>query len=101
MTVGSLWLLIGQLWLLRRDRRDDYLRALIPFLSIDLYNDNPAVSSTPVRAYVDGRGIAYNILIDLRTTVGLIPANTVIRYLREGLWDEVLLPGNLGPAATG
>lgn len=100
-TVGSLWLLIGQLWLLRRDRRDDYPRALIPFLSMDLYNDNPAVTSTPVRVYVDGRGIAYNVLIDLRTTVGLIPANTVIRYLREGLWDEVLLPGNLGPGATG
>ncbi len=30
----------------------------------------------------------------------MIPANTVIRYLREGLWDEVL-PGNLGPGATG
>ncbi len=74
-TVGSLWLLIGQLWLLRRDRRDDYPRALIPFLSMDLYNDNPAVTSTPVRVYVDGRGIAYNVLIDLRTTVGLIPAN--------------------------
>ena len=100
-TVGSLWLLIGQLWLLRRDRRDDYLRALIPFLSMDLYNDNPAVSSTPVRVYVDGGGIAYNVLIDLRTAVGLIPADRVVRYLREGVWDEVLLPANLGPGAAG
>ena len=94
-------MLIGQLWLLRRDRREDYIRALIPFLSMDLYNDNPAVSSTPVRVYVDGRGIAYNVLIDIRTAVGLIPADSVIRYLREGLWEEVLLPGNLGSSAAG
>ena len=100
-TVVSLWLLIGQLWLLRHDRRDDYLRVLIPFLSMDLYNDNPAVSSTPVRVYVDGRGIAYNVLIDIRTTVGLIPADRVIRYLREGLWEEVLLPVNFSAGAAG
>lgn len=31
----------------------------------------------------------------------LIPAHTVIRYLREGLQEEVLLPGNLGPGAAG
>jgi len=100
-TVGSLWLLVGQLWLLRRDRRDDYLRALIPFLSMDLYNDNPAAGSTPVRVFVDGRGIAYNVLIDVRTAAGLIPADRLIRYLREGLWEEVLLPGNLGSGAEG
>ncbi len=94
-TVGSLWLLIIQMILLRRDRLDDYLRRLIPFLSMDLYSDAASPSSIPVRVHADGGGIAYNVIINLVSPNLPMPATGKSRYLREGKPEDVSLQGNL------
>ncbi len=96
-TVGSLCFLILQLRQLRRDRRDDYLRALIPSLSLDLYDDRRDLTWIPLRVNAHGGGVAYAVTINLnapQVVVGPIECG-VIPFVREDKTMEVTLPGGL------
>jgi hypothetical protein len=94
-TVGALFILSYQLFLLRRDRQVDYLQKLIPFLSIDLYSDGVGEDPIPIRVYADGEGLAYGVIVNLASSEPRMLGNTVIRLVRVGSSSEGRLPGNL------
>jgi hypothetical protein len=96
-TVGTLAFLSYQLLLLRRDRQVDYLRKLIPFLSMDLYSDSTAIAldRIPIRLHADGEGIAYGVIINLASSEPKALGTTVIRNVRVGSPGEGYLPGHL------
>src|SRR5438045_3266502 len=64
VAVFSLLVVVGQLRQTRIDRHDDYLRGLIPFVSIDLYDDGQGIGLIPVRVFAHGGGVAYNVGIN-------------------------------------
>ncbi len=101
-TVGALLVLFIQLWVLRRDRRNDYLRALIPFVSIDLHDERQGIGRIPVRVHAHGGGVAYNVIINLKSSVLPIPAIAdVIPTLREGASADTVLLGSFSVGFLG
>src|SRR5258708_32824535 len=85
VAVFSLLVVVGQLRQARIDRHDDYLRGLIPFVSIDLYDDGQGIGLIPVRVFPHGGGVAYNVGINLFSASRPLPSlGTTTRALREG-----------------
>jgi hypothetical protein len=100
-TVGALFVLYAQLRQVQKDRDDDYVRSLVPFISLDLYDDRISPDPIPLRVYAYGGGVAYNVLVNLRSNLLTIPDYTNIPLLREGQPAESALRGSLGPVFIG
>jgi hypothetical protein len=95
VAVFSLLVVVAQLRQGRIDRHDDYLRGLIPFLSIDLYDDGQSLGRIPVRVFAHGGGVAYNVLVNLTSSALPMPAIGGMPSLREGGPGQIVLRGGL------
>jgi hypothetical protein len=95
VAVFSLLVVVGQLRQTRIDRHDDYLRGLIPFVSIDLYDDGQGIGLIPVRVFAHGGGVAYNVGINLFSSALPMPSIGTAPSLREGAPGEIVLRGGL------
>lgn len=98
-TVGAFAVLIVQLWLLRRDRKDDYLRALIPFVSIDVHDKGQGMGEIPITLHAHGGAVAYNVLVNLKSSSLPIPGTADIPSLRQGAPAKATLTGDFSSVA--
>ncbi len=101
VAVFSLLVVVVHLREARIDRRDDYLRGLIPFVSVDLYDNGQGIGLIPVRVYAHGGGVAYNVLINLTSSALPMPAIGGIPSLRECAPGQIALRGGLPPRFIG